>query len=278
MGAKPKAKLIGGSLITKSFSLREDNRFEEPTHFSWTQNLVHDFGTIFYCDTGMSVRGKVNNGMKNVAILVEPKALHPENYLFIDKMYHYFDHVLTYDQETLDNIPNGLFYALGGSSIAFRDWGLFRKKKEICMICSDKFTTDGHKVRQVIARNFADDIDIYGAGVGKPFKRKFEILKDYKYCVVVESDDNNHYFSEKLVDACSVGCIPLTYLNRNHYACTFFKQHVFTDLNGLRDLLIMIRNNMLHFSIEDLQDNLDMAESYRIAEDYIFDHYQELFT
>lgn len=272
-------KMVGGSFLSNSFSLREDNYHVPPTFFHWIMEGIASFPVVFYCDNGIyEVPSFPNIHTKNIALLVEPRALHPENYEFLEENHRKFHFILTYDRQLLGEIPNGLFYPLGGSSIAFEDWGIYHKPKKICMIASGKDTTPGHMMRKQIVDRFEGEIDFYGAGVGKPFDRKFDILKDYKYCVVVESDLSPDYFSEKLIDAVSVGCIPLHYCDRGNYSSTYFLKHNFTDLEGLEDLMILIRNHMLYDSIGQLKDNIKVAERFRIAEDFIWTVHQELFT
>lgn len=280
MGAKkPRVGLIGGTLATKSITLRGDNIDVEPTYFTWSRD-IGDFGTVFYMDCPPDrVYADMEDipPQKKVAILVEPRGLRPETYQYVEENYLLFDHVLTYDRKLLNAIPNSLFYPLGGSSIALEDWGVYKKTRKICMIVSEKKQTQGHQMRHQIVEMFDGEIDFYGAGVGKPFERKFDILKDYRYCVVVESDLSPDYFSEKLIDAVSVGCIPLHYCDRGNYCNVFFMKHHFTDIEGLGDLLIMIRNNMLYWDEQQLHYNLDAAKKFRIVEDFIFEVHKELF-
>lgn len=278
MGEKLNVGLIGGTLVTKSISLREDNAEVEPTYFNWIEG-AGDGSSVFVMDSAADSthsRDQIQQ-KKKVALLVEPRALRPENYEFAEQNFNLFSHVLTYNRQLLKAIPNGLFYPLGGSSIAFEHWGMYRKSKDICMIVSEKNTTPGHQLRHEIVDRFEGRIDFFGSGVGRPFARKFDILKDYKYCVVVESDTAQDYFSEKLIDAVSVGCVPLHYCQRDNYSNVYFMKHHFTDIEGLEDLLILIRNHMLYWDEGSTKHNLDIATRFRIAEDFIFEVHKELF-
>jgi len=280
MGAKPKVKIIGGSFLghSKSMSLREDNANVSPTYFEWTDDYNADVPSVFYA--GGSIRdSNLNQKHKNVAILIEPPSLHPENYEYVKEHHDKFHAVLTYSMDLLNAIPNGRFYPLGGSSIAFDDWGLYPKTKDVCMIVSEKDTMPGHKLRHDIVKEFEGKIDFYGAGVGKPFERKFDVLKDYKWCIVVESEATNNYFSEKFIDAMSVGCIPIYHVDSHfHFSFNFDFIHFFglASLRGFKEKIMSYYAQ----SIDDtnVDENIEMAKNYAIAEDWIYLHYPELFT
>jgi len=278
MGAKPKVKIIGGSFLghSKSMSLREDNANVSPTYFEWTDDYNADVPSVFYA--GGSIRdSNLNQKHKNVAILIEPPSLHPENYEYVKEHHDKFHAVLTYSMDLLNAIPNGRFYPLGGSSIAFEDWGLYPKTKDVCMIVSEKDTMPGHKLRHQIVESFSNQIDFYGAGVGKPFDRKFDILKEYKFCVVVESEDTALYFTEKLFDPISVGCFPIynNFFTNNKLRTHLYVQH-FENILNLKTELDRSINKTISNPI--LAHNLYNAERYRIAEDFIWTNYPELFT
>lgn len=235
MGAKPKIKKIGGSFPTFSFSLREDNARVSPTYFEWHDGLVGDQGKIFVFADKLRFWAAAYHDVEDcVAILTEPRGLHPEDYEFAREHHDQFHKVLTYDRQLLEAIPNGLFYPLGGSSIAFEDWGIYPKTKDVCMIVSEKNTMPGHKLRHEIVKQFEGKIDFYGAGVGKPFKHKFDVLKDYKYCVVVESENREDYFTEKLIDAMSVLCFPLIWGSQGDWIKKYFVSVSFFRIRGIR--------------------------------------------
>ncbi len=145
------------------------------------------------------------------------------------------------------------------------------------MFVSDKETTEGHKLRHEIVEQ-GWPIDFYGAGVGKPVKNKFDILKEYQSCIVVESCKLDSYFSEKLVDALSVGCFVY------YWGCPsineFFDTRSILSFNNITDLGVELGAcktwrylQMLPF----IHENIDNAKKYRIAEDWIWNEYPDLF-
>lgn len=291
MEQKPKVRIYdsGFTPYVKSASLREENKDVSPAYFEWwhtkEENQFEGMGIAFY--TGGSTPLIDDYHINKILWLTEPRCLYPGNYDRQD--ISFYNTILTYDKELLEKYPDkARFYPLGGSSIAFEKWGMYPKTKDICMILSDKKTTGGHKLRHEIYEKYKDSglIDFYGAGAGKPFESKFEILKDYRYCIVVESCDIDYYWTEKLIDCLSVGTIPIYngtpitwegIFNRLGF-CAFYEfDELKCILEGIEDS--KNRNHIL-FNSSDLarQNNLEKAKSYRICEDWIYTKYPELFN
>ncbi len=86
-----------------------------------------------------------------------------------------------------------------------------RKTKGACVIVSDKKFTLGHSKRlQFVDRLKAclgDRLDIWGRGIAD-FDSKWDLLKDYRYAVVLENTLEEDYLSEKLPDALLAFCFP----------------------------------------------------------------------
>jgi len=279
--------------FVKSFSLREENKDVHPTHFEWTTEGEPTKTTFI-------ANGEIKNVVKHlgedywypgvyeekyvVALLTEPPDLHPEDYQAAYDLHGKFSHVLTYSKEWHEKmdglVGNTRFYPLGGSSIALEKWKVYPKSKSVCMIVSDKKTTEGHKLRHKIAEEFGDRIDLYGAGVGKPFDSKFEVLKDYRYCIVVESCEIDSYFSEKLIDALSVGCHPVYWGCPNIFSTyfDFLSAYQFEeDMEYFRYVFDCLDPLSYEANKEFVEANMETAKKYRIAEDWIYENYKDLF-
>jgi hypothetical protein len=289
---KVKVRLIDNSFssTSKSASLREENKDVTPTYFQWPIGQSYPHGEnvpTFYTDNAILTRDSF--APNAIAWLLEPRCLRPENYEAAKEKAHHFKAVLSYDQDFLDQIDNGRWFALGGSSIALEKWGIYPKTKDICMIVSEKSTAEGHRLRHEIAKKFGDRIDLYGNFVGKPFDSKFDILKDYRYCLVIESCWTSDYFSEKLIDALSVGCIPI-YWSKINQAKYFHDSGIFTlgrevdfALGHLGWLIEYIINERFRDRtvFDDMslnsEDNLAKAKQYRICENWIYENHGDLF-
>lgn len=86
------------------------------------------------------------------------------------------------------------------------------KRKLISVICSEKETLPGHRIRKNIIEQLKESeinnlIDFYGY-LGKPLIDKADALFPYKFSIVIENDIREHYWTEKLADAFLAECIP----------------------------------------------------------------------
>lgn len=247
----------GFTAFAHSASLREDNTAVRPTAIEWTTDDVP--GPDVYTDGDIKrVRTR-----PAIAWLLEPPHLRPENYWDAYGMRDEFAAILTYDRELIERTDKARFCPFGGSSIALDDWQLYPKSKLVCMILSDKQTTEGHKLRHSIAARYGHIIDCYGSGVGKWVDHKVDVLKDYKYAVVVESGRRDWYFTEKLIDAFAAGCIPIYWGCPEIYK--FFavgEMGLFSTISELGGILQGLGDNP-----KPPYRNHETAKTYRICED-----------
>lgn len=90
-----------------------------------------------------------------------------------------------------------------------------KRTKNVCILSSNKKVTKGHKKRvdfinRILKDSSIGKIDVFGDGF-VPFGDKFDILKDYKYSIVIENACYPDYFTEKVVDCLISGCYPIYY-------------------------------------------------------------------
>jgi len=262
----------------KSASLREENANVSPRGIVWQPNVVSS--SLFFPDGSIKDVGAYAV-MKKIAWLIEPPHLRPENYEAAIKYQDRYDYIFTYDRKTLAQLDpkKRRFYVVGGSSIAFGKWGMYEKTKNVCMFFSGKDSTNGHRIRKAFVKRFGDRVDVFGAGVGHPVDSKFEILKDYRYCIVVESGQCDYYFTEKLIDPISVGTIPV------YWGCPnvgkWFNEYGITPLewvleDGGFDYWLTEERWK---SLSDVrQSNFMQADQYAICEDWMYNTYPEVFN
>jgi hypothetical protein len=118
---------------------------------------------------------------------------------------------------------------------------------------------------------------VYGPPATMFIPSKVEGLKDYRYSVVVENTCQDWYFTEKIIDPLSQGCVPI------YWGCDVSQ---FFDMGGIItfesvDELKKILDNL---SIQDymsrmkaIRHNFTEAEKYRCAEDWIIRRYPDIF-
>ncbi len=122
-----------------------------------------------------------------------------------------FHRILTFNEDLLSRIPNGIFFPLGRTWVP--DWRnlSIQKTRMTSLIASAKRKSSGHQLRHEVAR-WADgsrrDVDVIGRGY-KPFAAKSEGLAPYRFSVVVENVREPNYFSEKLLDAVLCDTVPI---------------------------------------------------------------------
>jgi len=267
-----KLNLLDGSFLRfgqQSASLGGDNAGEKPRSLSWTTDSG-DLPITFLTDMKLREVDSVE-GYK-VAWLLEPPSLSDGHYQTAIELEDKFDAILTFRKDLLQRGEKWEFYPFGGSWITERNWGLHEKSKNCCIIVSQKTGAEGHRLRHSVVSELthAFDIDVYGRGYD-PFDSKMEFLQDYRYAIVIESWLGDYYFSEKLIDALSVGCVPI------YRGCPsigeFFDDRAilrFASLSALQNILINVCSQWDYDNrIPALQANLKACRRYRCSEDWI---------
>jgi len=256
---------ICDSLFTQyshSASLREENVEIFPTYFQWEWN---DCQTARFVTDSDLRRAK---GKGQVAWLLEPEDLHPENYQYLRDNPDKFDAVLVPSQDS--RIPNALWYPFGGSSIAPYKWGMYKKTKFMSILLSDKNSMPGHKLRQEIVRRYGQYIDVYNN-----IPNKVDALKDYQFSVIIESTSRPGYFTEKLLDCLAVGTIPL-YFGSLLYGITALQ---FNTADYFYDMLFQLKKTPDFYKnmTRQFHANFVQCKAYMVCEDSIYLMYRELF-
>lgn len=249
---------------TKSASIGGGNIGVGPTHFEWQ---YADAQTArFVTDSDI----KHARGKGQVAWLLEPHLLHPENYDIAVFRRNEFDAVLVHSNP---NLNMAKWYPFGGSWIPFERWGMYSKTKDVSILLSEKNTLEGHRLRHQVVEKIGDRIDVF---MGIP--DKFSALAPYKFSIIIESESTPDYFTEKIIDCMSVGTIPIYYGSPN------IGDH-FYDLGiiqvwSLEDIGIALDMDMeeeYSFRKNSAMVNQNICLSYRICEDNIYAMYPELF-
>lgn len=275
-----KIRLIDACFPGNPSSISEDNAWRGPERFEWCRYEMgkNPCDSLYTWLTSWTVREAAIRGSERIAWLLEPPSLEEWPYRYIAFNRQDFRAIMTYDKRLLDSGDNRFKFAPhGGSRIDWDLWGMHEKTKDVCMIVSDKKDSEGHKLRHEIAKEFSDVIDIYGPSFQR-FDRKWDVLRHYRYCVVVESVKMDYYFSEKLIDAISVGCVPI------FWGCPeiiqFFDTRGIIEFSKTQELhgaLALASDKHYQYQKHVLISNIEKAKRYRMPEDWMFEHYPELF-
>ncbi len=143
--------------------------------------------------------------------LAEPEAIHGAYQRRVVRGADRFHRILSYNEELLARLPNGIFFPYGSTWIPdWRDRDL--TKTAMCsLIASEKRSQPGHALRHALAgqvRRAGLDVTVMGRGY-KPFADKAEGLAPYRYSLVIENVRERNCFTEKLIDAVLCQTVPI---------------------------------------------------------------------
>lgn len=147
------------------------------------------------------------------------------------------------------------------------------KTKGICIIVSDKAFTPGHSKRlqfvHDLKERLGERVDVWGRGIAD-FNSKWDLLKEYRYAVVLENSMENDYLSEKLPDAWLAYCLPF-YAgcpNADHYFSS--KGFVKLDLSdvdaAVQKLLLALEDESIY--IKSLPKILECRHEYLLRQQF----------
>lgn len=120
-----------------------------------------------------------------------------------------------------------------------------KRLNKCCLITSNKKFTSGHRDRvrfaDYVLEHCSDIIDVYGNGYN-PIPDKFDVLRRYKYAIVIENCRYPDYWTEKLGDCYMAGGYPLYHgcLNINEYYDS--KSYTLIDVRNIEATIDLIRS------------------------------------
>ena len=144
-------------------------------------------------------------------MVLEPSVIHARHLRALRRSHGRFFRVLSYNDDLLAAIPNGIFLTFGTTWVPqWRDLDV-SKTRMVSLIASAKRSQEGHELRHATvewAQGAGLDVDVMGRGY-MPFERKAEGLASYRFSVVIENTRERNYFSEKLLDAVLCETVPI---------------------------------------------------------------------
>lgn len=132
-----------------------------------------------------------------------------------------------------------------------------------CLITSNKKFTRGHRDRvrfaDYVLEHCSDIIDVYGNGYN-PIPDKFDVLKRYKYAIVIENCRYPDYWTEKLGDCYMAECYPLYHgcLNINEYFSS--KSYTIIDVRNIEATIDTIRKALSNEVFEKEKESLEQSK------------------
>lgn len=263
------------NLVDKNFEGRDLTLY--PANFKWNKGNTAISKHIFFTDYCLHEATNYNTTQKKVAWLLEPKAIYPDSYIYIENNYNLFDYILTFDRELLEKINNGLYTPYGTYWV---DNNItYNKSKLTSIIASFKSETIGHKIRHHII-NTINGFDVYGKHPNyKYVTSKNEALDSYYFSITIENSIQDSYWTEKLLDCFVTKTIPIYWGTRD--VCNFFNEDgilFFSKSNELRDILSTLTPELYKQKEHAIEENYKLALQYKDPENYIFKNYKYLIS
>lgn len=212
-----------------------------------------------------------------ILLIVECPSINPDIYKKISqpKYYSKFDYILTHSQELCKlNKDKFVWYSFGGCWIHEADRTIHTKSKNISIIASSKRHTVGHKLRHEAIDKYRVNIDgIFGNGY-QSIENKLQGLGDYRYSIVIENDNNEGWFTEKLNDCFVTGTIPIywgtkdigEYFNKEGMIC-------FDNIDELGMALDLATEEFYNSKLEVVKENFERVRQYTLPENYIWNNF-----
>ena len=211
------------------------------------------------------------NNLKDIAWLIESEELCPDKYLYIKNNYIKFYKIFSHDVDIL-KLPNSVLIPYGGCWIDKKDFNIYEKNKMICMITSNKNFLSGHELRLKCIEKFKNRFELFGNGY-KKIKSKIEVLKDFRFQIVIENSRKDFWFTEKIIDCFVTGTVPIYYGCPSIYK--FFNSNgiiTFDSLEKLDEILNNINEYEYSKRMPYIIENSIIANKYLLAENSIYNN------
>lgn len=285
----------------QDISLRDNNfvgdsctcRGQVPTSFNWCRYDVPNSKSTFFTDSAVSEIDQYTGANQKVAWLLEPRAIYPRVYEFIENNYHKFDYILTYDDKLLSlDADKFLPYKWGNCWVeGYVDYDIVQNKtKLVSTIASSKRWTQGQKLRHDIIQGLSlvknKDVDVYGSDYtplpklfrDAPWAEKVTALQDYMFSITIENSQQDTYFTEKIIDCFATKTVPI-YWGTKKITQYFDGDGIifFDTVDELKDILDNLTEERYKSMLSAVESNYKRYVDYIIPEDYIYRKYQFLF-
>lgn len=234
---------------------------------------------------------KKGNPKKKFAILLEPKSLQVGKYNAILKkpdIVSEYDAVFTYSSELLRCVPNALPYITGGVYIGTKTGGgnidehqYEKKTKNISMVSSDKRTCELHRIRYDLAKYLdeKDQVDCFGTFKGSRIKI-WDSLGEYRYSIVIENEIDDYWITERICNCFASMTVPI-YIGSPKIGKFFNLDGIIcissNDISSIDEIISQCCEKDYLRRLPAIRDNFERVKNYHCKEDWIFNHYKDLF-
>lgn len=177
----------------------------------WTKDGP-DTPVTFHTDWTLEAAPPRGDGIRRVAVLLEPPEIFRSVYDLVESRRDLFDRVATHQRDLAARDPARYFWYPYGTTWIHdpADRRMHPKTRGVSLVASGKRTAVGHQLRHALVAALRDvpDVDVCGRGY-RPVATKAEATAPFRFTVVVENSRAPGYFTEKLLDAFVTGTAPI---------------------------------------------------------------------
>lgn len=230
----------------------------------------------FYVDNKVILQEQPDAG-NSIALLVEPRAIIPGIYGWMQENYSRFKYVFTFDSILLSALPNAKMLIYGQITAEFPD---DPKDKNISMVCSNKDFCNGHLNRQRVAKSLKGIIDTYGQFDGGSFADDKDIYSGYRFNIAMENYADGYYFTEKICNCFASRIVPI-YLGCPHITEFFnpdgiIRVEYVDDMKGVVERVLQDPEGEYNKRLEAIEDNFNRVQKYRSYAKLFLETYGDL--
>jgi hypothetical protein len=268
----------------------------KPKTFSWTED---DCEIEVWVDSAISqaINLERNPNVKRYAWLCESRAIIPQiRNMFKDEdifnsMVNSFDGIFTCENELVEMHEKIHFCLIGSNLPWIQEYKIHDKSKLVSFIASHKLFTQGHYIRHELYKSTINnkiDIDVYGSITGNSFGHnpgchldgiktewhdKREGIMDYMFSVVIENDQYDTYFTEKITDCFATGTIPVYWGTKNigDYFNTDGIIFLEGNINEMQNIICNLNESLYNEKIDAIEDNLKIVKKLQSADDMLYE-------
>ncbi len=248
-----------------------------PVNFDWYRGSENINDLVVFSEDMFSKVDEYSEKIK-VGFIIESPLSNNKPYAYIAEPEHYnkFDMILTFNNDLIKINPDKFkFFPFGGCWIFPEERAIHTKTKNISIVASAKRVTAGHQLRHTVIDNFRPHIEgIFGGGY-QFVHNKIEALKDFRYSIIIENDNCDAMFSEKLIDCFITGTIPIYWGCRGTIGNYFNADGIFqfTEIEELQAIIEQCTEANYIKNIAAIQENFETAKKYVIPEDCMWNDY-----
>jgi hypothetical protein len=267
----------------------------------WCRGLApnNDFRVTFNQKKNNSISYFIRDGIYKVddyesdikvALLTECRPFDIQGrYDFVAKNHAKFDHIVTYDDQLIEQFPlKACPTPEGGTWVwPLEKQGVYPKSKLCSYVVSTKLATEEQKMRVQLLKFFYANrehykgLGLYGRGHNpfpedhdNDFDGKSNIIKDYAFSVTMENWIQDNYFSEKIMDCFMVGTVPIYYGARD--IGKYFNIDGIIVANSKEEIISQV-NNLSFERYENMlpavKENYELAKNHYDTVTYSFNKY-----